>query len=174
MDHDSLYDTDICSWAEQQAAALRSLASKTDLPNQLDLPNIIEEIEDVGNNHLASVNSFVRLILTHLILAAADQDASSMRHWAAEVASFHVDLMLRYTHSMRQRVDIERLWARALKVAQVKLEEYHLEAHALAIRRGATFASWSCPFEVDDICDEAFEFHVAVQRLSDQFPAASS
>ena len=27
MDHDTLYETDICTWAEQQAVALRNLLS---------------------------------------------------------------------------------------------------------------------------------------------------
>ena len=44
----TLYDEDILVWSEQQAAALRSLASRLDLPNELDLANVIEEIEDVG------------------------------------------------------------------------------------------------------------------------------
>ncbi len=174
MDHDSLYDTDICTWAEQQAAALRSLASRTDLPNQLDLPNIVEEIEGLGNSHLASVSSFIRLILSHLVLAAADPDAAATRHWAAEVENFHADLMQRYTPSMRQRIDIGQLWTRALKVAGAKLEERHAEADASAIRRGAILATYSCPFSVDDICNEAFAFRAAVQRLADRLAAASS
>jgi hypothetical protein len=37
MDHDTLYETDICTWAEQQVSALRRLAIRLDLPNALDL-----------------------------------------------------------------------------------------------------------------------------------------
>ena len=48
----SLYDEDILVWSEQQAAALRSMASRRDLPNELDLANVIEEIEDVGRSEL--------------------------------------------------------------------------------------------------------------------------
>ena len=77
MDHDTLYETDICSWAEQQAAALRGLTSRVDLPNELDLLNVIEEIEDVGISQLRSVSSFMRLILSHIILLAVDADAAS-------------------------------------------------------------------------------------------------
>ena len=46
----TLYDEDILIWSEQQAAALRSLASRRDLPNELDLANVIEEIEDAGRS----------------------------------------------------------------------------------------------------------------------------
>jgi hypothetical protein len=44
----TLYDEDILIWSEQQAAALRSLTTRHDLPNELDLANVIEEIEDGG------------------------------------------------------------------------------------------------------------------------------
>ena len=53
----SLYDEDILVWSEQQAAALRSLASRRDLPNELDLANVIEEIEDVGRSEFHTVES---------------------------------------------------------------------------------------------------------------------
>lgn len=70
MNHDPLYETDICTWAEQQGAALRSPGSRADLPNEFDLLNVVEEIEDVGISQLRSVNSFMRLILSHFILIA--------------------------------------------------------------------------------------------------------
>ena len=48
MGGSSLYDNDVYAWAEQQAAVLRGLAARRDLPNELDLANVIEGIEDVG------------------------------------------------------------------------------------------------------------------------------
>ena len=46
MDRRSLYEDDIYAWAEQQAAALRRLAgTRRELPNELDLENLAEEIE---------------------------------------------------------------------------------------------------------------------------------
>jgi hypothetical protein len=110
MDHDTLYETDICTWAEQQAAALRSLLSRADLPNQLDFMNIVEEIEDVGSSHLNAVSSFIRLILLHPILISSDQDAVSVPHWKAEAAIFHAELLQRYQPSMRQRVQQFSFW----------------------------------------------------------------
>src|ERR687884_1012100 len=52
MGEASLYETDILAWTEQQAAALRDLAGRRDLPNALDLENVIEEIETLGRNEL--------------------------------------------------------------------------------------------------------------------------
>lgn len=42
----TLYDRDVVEWADQQAQLLRD--GRFDL---LDLENLIEEIEDVGNRH---------------------------------------------------------------------------------------------------------------------------
>ena len=57
MGDSSVYDEDILIWSERQAAALRSLASRRDLPNELDLANVIEEIEDVGKSEFHTVES---------------------------------------------------------------------------------------------------------------------
>ena len=124
MDHDTLYETDICTWAEQQVAVLRSLASRVDLPNELDLPNVVEEIEDVGNSQLRSVRSFMRLMLSHLILIAVDADADSVGHWTREVATFRGELMLCWQRSMRQRIDMDVIWRHAVEEAMLKLSTY--------------------------------------------------
>ena len=50
MDIASLYDDDIVSWAEQQAAALRELAAKPELSNVVDWENLIEEVETLGRS----------------------------------------------------------------------------------------------------------------------------
>ena len=44
----TLYDDDIVTWAEQQAAALRELAAKPELANAVDWENLIEEVETLG------------------------------------------------------------------------------------------------------------------------------
>ena len=165
MDHDSLYETDICAWAEQQVAALRSLASRADLPNELDLMNVAEEIEDVGNSQLRSVNSFMRLILSHLILIAADAEAEAVRHWTRKVATFRGDLIQSWQRSMSRRIDMDRLWRHAVEEAALKLSTYHgtgtiFDAGDIADRLGAV-----CPFGIDDLCGESFRFHDLVERL---------
>ena len=64
MDRRSLYDEDIYAWAQQQADALRRLAgTRRDLPNELDLENVAEEIQDVGKSELGKVESFIELVL---------------------------------------------------------------------------------------------------------------
>jgi Domain of unknown function DUF29 len=82
MDRRALYDEDIYAWAQQQAEALRRLAAtRRNLPNELDLENVAEEIEDVGKSELSKVESFIRLILIHLLKAASAPQARSQRKW---------------------------------------------------------------------------------------------
>jgi Domain of unknown function DUF29 len=79
MGDDSLYDEDVLAWAEQQAAALRRLGSRRDLPNELDLSNVIEEIEDVGKSEFHAVESLIENILIHLMLLWVDPGAPATR-----------------------------------------------------------------------------------------------
>jgi hypothetical protein len=165
MDHDTQYETDICTWAEQQAAALRSLASRVDLPNELDLANVIEEIEDVGISQLRSVNSFMRLILSHIILIAARADSDSMDHWIREVATFRGELIQFWQPSMRRRIDMDQIWRRAVEEATLKLSTYRgngiaFNADDIKDRLGSINV-----FAVDDLCSESFKFHDLVDRL---------
>ena len=52
----TLYDDDILLWSEQQAAAIRRLGrSAREIPNELDIENVAEEIESVGRSELAAV-----------------------------------------------------------------------------------------------------------------------
>lgn len=68
MSGSTLYDDDILLWSEQQAAAIRRLApTRRDLPNELDIENVAEEIESVGRSELAAVESHLQLIFVHLI-----------------------------------------------------------------------------------------------------------
>ena len=81
MGDSGLYDTDILIWSDQQAAALRGLVARRDLPNELDLANVIEEIEDVGRREINAATSYVRLILGQVVKGWADPRSRAMRHW---------------------------------------------------------------------------------------------
>ena len=51
-----LYEADILLWSEQQRDLLRRVASGEAVNEAPDWPNIIEEIESVGNEQLHAVN----------------------------------------------------------------------------------------------------------------------
>src|SRR5262245_5016491 len=111
MSDQSLYDEDILLWSEQQAAAIRKLGGgRRDLPNELDVENVAEEIEGVGRSELAAVESYVQLIFVHLIKLLVEPEAESVRPWRSEISGFHASMRRRYTPSMRQRIDLDDLW----------------------------------------------------------------
>ena len=158
MDRRALYDEDIYAWAQQQAEVLRRLAqTRRDLPNELDLENVAEEIEDVGKSELREVESFIRLILIHLLKAASASQARSYRKWEKEIRVFRADLAKNLTPAMRQNIDMDEIWG----LAQIKADaELMDEGDALL----ADLASAS-PFSLDDLTDKQFEFEAAVARI---------
>jgi Domain of unknown function DUF29 len=157
MDRRSLYDEDIYAWAREQAEVLRRLAETgRDLPNELDLENVAEEIEDVGKSELSKVESFIRLILTHLLKLASAPQSRSQRKWRNEVLAFHAELLKEITPAMRPNIDVSHQWRLALLKADGDLSENGDELLA-----GLPSA---CPFSLDDLTEERFEIDRAVKR----------
>jgi hypothetical protein len=153
----TLYDDDILLWSEQQAAAIRRLARARDIPNELDIENVAEEIESVGRSELAAVESYIELMFVHLIKLFAEPESPSVRHWRAEVAGFNSKCRRRYAPSMRQRIDLDMIW-RAARDQQ--LLAYDGEAH----QRVASLAAQS-PFGLDELIAERIDVFGLEKRL---------
>src|SRR5688500_1457284 len=81
MDERIAYDEDFYAWSQNQAAVLRDLATRRDLPNDLDLEHVAEEIEDVGTAELNSVCSMLRNMLAHMIKLASSSNSEPKDHW---------------------------------------------------------------------------------------------
>lgn len=112
----SEYDTDILLWSERQAELLRRRAAG-DLVNdaEIDWPNVVEEIESVGNEQLHAVELFLVQALLHDLKAEAWPLAQDAPHWRAEARRFRGDAASRFAPSMRQRIDIQRIYRRAMR-----------------------------------------------------------
>src|SRR4051812_8547594 len=111
------YDTDILSWSERQSALLRRRAAG-ELVNDADLdwPNIIEEIESVGSEQLHAVTSLLRQALIHMLKAEAWPLSREVPHWQSEAARFRIDAADRFAPSMRQRINLARIYHQAVRV----------------------------------------------------------
>ncbi|MBV8613272.1 MAG: DUF29 domain-containing protein [Acetobacteraceae bacterium] len=110
-----LYETDILAWSEDQAARLRRLAASDRLNDASpDWPNVIEEIEDVGRSSLRAVRSLLTRALVHMLKAEAWPLSRDAPHWRAEARLFRREARDEFSPSMRQRVDLARLYANAL------------------------------------------------------------
>ena len=139
MSDSTLYDDDILLWSEQQAAAIRRLAHGRDVPNELDIENVAEEIESVGRSELAAVKSYIRLIFVHFIKLIAEADSVSARHWRSEIVAFHSEMMTRYAPSMRQRIDVDEIWRSAREQSMLVYEGAE-ENLVSRLSRGSPFA----------------------------------
>jgi hypothetical protein len=111
---DGLYDRDILSWSEHQADLLRRLA-RGERVNDVDWEHVVEEIENVGLSELHSVESYLDLMLVHLLKVRGWPNSPSIRHWRAEIGSFQKNAARRFSPSMRQRIDLAKLYSDALE-----------------------------------------------------------
>jgi uncharacterized protein DUF29 len=150
MSNSTLYDDDILLWSEQQAAAIRKLgATGRNLPNELDIENVAEEIESVGRSELAAVKSYLRLIFLHLIKLIAEADSQAASHWRSEIVGFHSEMMERYAPSMRQRIDIDAIWRSAREQSTLAYEGAQQEL----VKERPT----QCPLSLDDLTAERID-----------------
>jgi hypothetical protein len=121
MDQPSLYDVDIVSWSEQQAAAVRALARRPELSNALDWENVIEEIESVGRSEIASVESALSQMLVHIVKYVSAPGTQPTGSWRREIIVFQASAARNYRASMRQRIDWQLLWTSAIRIADASL-----------------------------------------------------
>lgn len=152
------YQEDFYAWTQRQAKLLRSLERLgAELPVEIDLSHVAEEIEGLGSADLNSVKSFIRQILVHLIKATSDPAAKAVSHWRTEATTFQVELLDRYTPSMRQLIDMQALWDRAMKLASLVLSE-----HGRSVAPGIPS---ECPYSVADMIADEFNFDELLARL---------
>jgi len=105
-----LYEDDILLWSEQQAGALRRRAL-----NEIDWENVAEEIESVGNEQLHAVESLLVQALRHMLKAHCWPLHRDVETWRADAIDFCGQAQSRFVPSMRQRIDMEKLYRRALR-----------------------------------------------------------
>ena len=84
---DDLYDRDILAWSAQQADLLRRTA----------------------------VRSYLRQMLVHLLKLQGWPNSQSVAQWRVETAAFQADAAQRFAPSMRQKIDLDKLYQRALE-----------------------------------------------------------
>ena len=81
----------------------------------MDWPHVIEEIEALGRSELNGVRSLMGLALLHAMKIVAWPGHSARGHWEHEAAGFLLQARLGYQPSMRQRLDLPDIHARAMR-----------------------------------------------------------
>lgn len=144
-----LYAEDVETWAEIQVAALRRLAA-TPGPwaNAVDWENVVEEIESLGSEQRRAVESLLVEAFAHVLKLAADPESLSAEHWKKEVQDFWAQAQETAKPAMRSRVDMQKVWRRACKLASGSLE---------AFDRTLPEVPQSCPYSFDDVLDRDFD-----------------
>jgi hypothetical protein len=112
-----LYDADILEWSERQAALLRRVAAgDRSNDNAPDWPNIIEEIESAGRSQLSAVRSLLTQALVHMLKIEAWPNSEGVPGWRSEATRFRLDAAEAFAPSMRQHLDVAKLYSRALRI----------------------------------------------------------
>ena len=140
-----LYEDDFYAWTQLQAKELRRFArTRPNLP--LDLPHIAEEIADLGKTLRASMRSWTRHIIEHLLLLEYSPAQEPRRGWTAEIVNLRSEIEDRLTpilhRDLRRRLPL--LYDRARRDLEKKLAPYG-EAHV------ADRFPERCPYTLDQV-----------------------
>jgi hypothetical protein len=136
----TLYNTDFYAWTRQQAALLQAEEFE-----ELDLPNLIEELESMGNSQRTEVISRLTVLLMHLLKWQFQPEYQS-RSWANTIRVQRLDLEEVLEDNPSLRREVPTLFAKAYTRASRK---------ALA-EIGLLRAPWpnTCPWTAEQILDE--------------------
>ncbi|MFM6630109.1 MAG: DUF29 domain-containing protein [Microcystis panniformis] len=100
----TLYEIDDSLWLEETIELLK--AKRFDA---LDLDNLIEELEDLGNEKKFRVASFLQQIIRHTLLLQfwTREREYNQVHWKAEIVSFKDQLKRYLTTNLRKYLEQE-------------------------------------------------------------------
>jgi len=148
---DDLYNRDVLLWSEHQADLLRRIG-RGERVNGLDWEQVAEEIEDVGLSELHAVESFLGLLISHLLKVHGWPDSLSVPHWRHEIVTFQRHARRRFAPSMRQRIDVGQLYTDAREA----LDEDVFD--------GRAHGPWpsDCPFLLDQLLTDPIAVLLAV------------
>lgn len=116
------YDSDILVWSEQQSALLRRLATGEQVNTQIDWDNVAEEVESVGREQFHAVQSLLLQALNHMLKADAWPDSRDAPVWRADAMNFRAQAANRFAPSMRQRIDLARLFRQARRALPATID----------------------------------------------------
>lgn len=151
-----LHERDFYTWTQVQADALRRLAQRRqNLDAAIDLPHLIEEVEDLGSEQVRGVAGRLFRVLEHLLLLTYAPESPAANHRRGEIRVFRRDAARRFTASMRRLIEpaLDRDWRDAVDTVADKL------GHAL------TDVQEVCPFTLDELLDTEADLAALLARL---------
>lgn len=136
-----LYHDDFYDWTQRQAELLR--AGRYD---KLDLENLIEEIEDLGESLYRSARSRIRTIIEHLLKLQQSPSQDPRPGWRSTVLTQRDDLRDDLTPTLRRRAAdaLPELFEQARMRADTSLRDHGEQVAADALPA-------TCPYTLDQI-----------------------
>ena len=117
---DDIYDSDPYTWALTQADLLRNGRY-----SELDMENLIEEVEEIGNNKRDALNSQIVRLLQHL-LKWQYQPTHIGRSWSLTIGNARIEIeqILNRNPGLKGKLDsvYESSWEYAVKKASLETD----------------------------------------------------
>jgi Domain of unknown function DUF29 len=137
----TLYDEDFYVWTQRQAELLR----KGEFP-KLDLPHLIEEVEDLGKSQQREVFSRTQQIIRHLLKLHFSASTDARRSWRQTVGEQRDEIELVLTPSLRRELEtaLATRYERARRTALRDLADH-------GERR--VDVPGACPYSVNQVLD---------------------
>ena len=135
----TLYEVDDSLWLEETIELLK--AKRFDA---LDLENLIEELEDLGNEKKFRVASFLQQIIRHALLLQfwTREREYNQSHWQAELVNFQDQLNTYLTASLRKYLEQEfdNIYQKAIRYVRKKTNNQ------------VNFPN-TCPYSLEELLD---------------------
>ena len=146
-----LYDTDFYAWTQEQAAALRRMADAR-VNTELDLENLAEEVESLGNSGVNALTSDLSRVIEHLLKLEHSPAIDPRKKWRGSVVEHRgrAQETIEESGSLRRMAPdlVGKAWRRALRNVREALESYDgLPPDTLPM---------DCPYTLDQILDDGF------------------
>ncbi|MGB3237449.1 MAG: DUF29 domain-containing protein [Geitlerinemataceae cyanobacterium] len=138
----SLYETDFYAWTQEQAQLLQLQKW-----NQLDLPNLIEEIESLGKRERAELRNRLSVLIGHL-LKWQYQVSKRSRSWLNTIRVQRIDIL----ELLKENPSLKSYLEEALKIAYTK---------GVALASGETNLprktfSENCSYTLEEVLNDRF------------------
>ena len=143
MASDSSYSSNFFAWAQLQA----ELLAKSKDP-EIDSENLAEEIAALGRSELRACGSHLLQALIRLVQLGARTSVQFNGHLEAEVELNLFEAGKAFSPGMRQHIDPDALWRKALKIANRQFADFG---------ESGVPQDLPSPFALDDLLSPDFE-----------------
>ena len=117
-----LYEIDEVQWLEETVKLLKDCQFEA-----LDLENLIEELEDLGNEKKNAVVSLLDQIIRHLLLLEywAEERDYNANHWKGEIYNFRLQIQRRRTKTLYNHLTLrlDSIYSDSLGFVKIKTDK---------------------------------------------------